>query len=519
MKSTEAGQVPYSSQPNRHVHDGDLEQSNRIYYAEEDHPHNNRIRPVEIRQVPNRVIDQNERFVSQNDSRQENGQSRYGHDVEPESRRRSEMVLPSIERDLPNKQGDQTSLYGKARQVDSFDSYQPLNGGTQQLPGPSIINLHDYEEAPSSKRRRVDDQRPVDSLSQSRTVLVPIEQIDDHRLRYEEPHEAVYRDETGYFASDKRIVPLPPKEERTKPPVSHQELQRISPRTQMEWRPDEVADRGERHPLDHYRVPLSRSENVEHLQFPSRSVFAPPEYHNDSPSFLDSSSFAPENHKSNDQRFSLRHKVGVNADSDRVYAHSDETMRYIQPLEGAGRSIPTRFSDMSIDHWQRDDDRRPDRVSYIPLTTTADFQRPTEPSSGAFICSFVATANVRKYAGNAIHLITYATNIARRIFQVDMQPPLNTYPSEIRGRPTAATNFDHSATRVQQFPGVQQQQQQQKVWRVRQNDHQYIERDRANPFERRARSPALRASMEPRSDTAFEWYALANGCLGTGLYN
>ena len=507
MNSTEAGQVPYSSQPNRRVHNGGLEQSNRIYYADEDQPHNNGIRPIELQQVLNRVTDQDERFVSQNDPRQENGENRYGHDFQPESRRRTEMVLPSIERDLPSKHDDQTSLYGDARQVNSFGSYQPLNRGTQQLPAPSIINLDDYEELPSSKRRRVDDQR---------TVLVPIEHIGDQRLRCERPHEAVYRDETGYFASDKRIVPLPPKEERTKPPVSHQELQRTSPRTQMERRPDEVADRGERHPLDHYRVPHSRSENVEHLQFPSRSVFAPPEYHNDSLSFLDSSSFAPEHHKSNDQRFSLRRKVGVNADSDRVYAHSDETMRRLQPLEGAGRSIPSRFSDMSINHWQRDDDRRPDRVSYIPLTTAADFHRHSEPSSGEFICSLaIATAHVRKYAGNPIYLLTYATNTARAIFQVDMQPPLNTYPSEIRGRHTAATNFDHSATRVQQFPGVQQQQP--PVWRVRQNDHQYIERDRANPFERRARSPVSRASIEPRSDTAFEWYALANGCLGTGL--
>lgn len=501
MKSTEAGQVPYPSRPNRRVHDEGLEQSNRIFYAEKGQPHNNGIRPIELRQVPERVIDQDERFVSQNDTRQENGENRYGHDLEPESRRRSDMVLPSIERDLPNKQGDQTSLYGKARQVNSFDSYQPLNRGRQQLPAPSIINLDGYEELPSSKRRRVDEQRPVDSLNQGRSVLVPIEQIDDHRLRRERPHEAVYRDETGYFASDKRIVPLPPKEERTKPPVSHQELQQAFSRTQMERRPDEVFNRGDRHPLDHYRVPLSRSENVDYLQFPSRSVYAPPEYYNDSPSFLDSSSFAPEHHESNDQRFSLRRKIGVNADSDRIYAHSDETMRPLQPLEGAERSIPSRFNDMSIDHWQHDDDRKPDRVTYIPINTSANFHRHTAPSSGALIYSVaIATVKVRKYAGNAMHLLTYAPNTVREVLQVDMQPLLNTYPPDVRGRHAAATNFDHSAARVQQHPAVQYQQ---PIWQVRQDDHQYAERDRANPFERRARSPAPRASMEPRSDTAF----------------
>ena len=321
------------------------------------------------------------------------------------------MVLPSIERDLPDKQGDQESPYGKARQVVSFGSYQTLNRGTQQLPAPSIINLDDYEDLPSSKRRRIDDQRPVDSLSQGRTVLVPIEQIDDHQRRCERPHEAVYRDDTGYSASDMRIVPLPPKEERTKPPVSHQELQQFPPRKQMERRPDEVVDRGERYaqPLDHYRVPLSRSENVEHLQFPSRAVFAPPEYYNDSPSFLDSSSFTPKHDENSDQRFSLRRKVGVNADSDRVYADCDGPMRHLQPLEGAGSSIPSRFSDMSIDHRQRDDDRRPDRVTYIPLNNTTDFHGHTRPSSGALVYSFaMATANVRDYAGNAIHPLTCA---------------------------------------------------------------------------------------------------------------
>lgn len=505
MKNTETCQVPCSSQQDRRVHYGSLEQSKRVYYAEKGQPHNG-IRPIEVRQVPNGVFDQDERFVSQKDPRQESFENRYGYDSEPKSRRRSEMVLPSIERDLPNQQGDQASLYAQPRQVDSFVSYQPLNRETEQLPASSIINLDDYEELRSSKRRRVDDQRPVDCLSQDRTILVPIEQIDDRQLRYERPHEATYRDDTGYLASDMRIVPLPPREERAKPPVSHQVLQQTSPHTQMERRPDEVVDRGERYPqpLDHYRVPLSRSENVEHVQFPSRSVFAPPEYNNDSPSFLDSSAFAPKPHDSSDQRFSLRRKVGVNADSNRVYTYSDGTMRHLQPLESAEKSIPSRFSDLSIDHWQRDDDRRLDRVTHIPLSTTAKFHGHTTPSSGALICSFaIATANVRDHAGNSIHLLTCALNTAKGNLQVDMQPPTNTYPPTVRGSHTAATKFDHSATRGQQFPRVQQQQEQ-PFWRIRQNGQEYVERNRANPFERRARSPAPRASMEPRSDTVFE---------------
>lgn len=384
MKSTEEFQVPYSSQQDRRVHDGSLGQSKRIYYADEGQPHNE-IRPIEIRQVPCRVFDQDERFVSQHDPGQESVENRNGHDSEPKSRWRSEMVLPSIERDLPKKQGDQTTLNGKPRQVNSFGSYQPLNRELQQLPAPSIINLDDYEELRSSKRRRFDDQRPIDRLSEDRTILVPLEQIDNRRLRYE--HEAAYRHDMGYAALDKRIVPLPPREERMKPTVSRQELQQVPPHTQMKRRPDEVVDRGERYsqPLDYFRVPLSRSENVEHVQFPSRSAFAPPEYMNDSPSFLDSSSFAPRHRENSDQRFSLRPKIGVSADTNRVYAYSDATMGHLQPLDGVEKSIPSRFGNMSFDHGQRDDDRRPDRITRIPLSTTGNFHGHAAASSGALI--------------------------------------------------------------------------------------------------------------------------------------
>lgn len=385
MKGTKSCQVAYSPQQDPRAQERSLEQPKRIYYGEGDQPYNNGTRSMELRQVSNRVVKQGVRFVSQNGPRQENGNNLYAHDFDPQSRRRSEMVLPSIERDLPDKQGDQTTLHGKTRQVNPFGSYQPLNRGTQQLPLPSIINHDDYEELPSSKRRRIDDQQTLDSYSQGRTILVPIEQIDDRPLRYERPHEAVYRDDKGHFVSDERIVPLPAKEEWARPPISSQELQLFSPRTQMKRRPDQVADRGERYPQprDHYQVPLCRSENVENMQFPSRAAFTPPEYYNDSPSFFDSSQFALEHHESSDLGFSSRHDVGVIADSDRVYADSNGTMRRFQPFEAAERSMPSGLSDMSNNYRQRDDDRRPDRITYVPFNATADFYRHTKPPTGA----------------------------------------------------------------------------------------------------------------------------------------
>lgn len=351
--------------------------------------------------MPNRASDQGERFVSQHDPKRENGNDLYVHDVEPQSRRRSEKVLPSIERDFPDKQSDLTSLYGKARQVNPFGSQQSPNRGTLQYPAPSIINLHDCEELPSSKRRRVEDQRLVEPHSQGRTVLVPIEEIHDRRLRYERPHGVVYRDETEHSASDKRIVPLPPKEERARPPILHQELQLFPPRGQTERRPDEVADRGERYPQprDHYQVSFSHSENDEHFQFPSRAVIAPPEYYNDSPSFFDSSQSVPRHHESSDLGFSSRHDVGLNTYSDRVYADSDGMMRRVQPVEVAERMMPSRFSDMSINYRQQDDDRRPDCVIYVPSTATAGIQRHTGPLTGMLTCAHATImAKVHEHA-------------------------------------------------------------------------------------------------------------------------
>ena len=409
MKSTESYQVAYSSQQDRRVYEGSLEQPEGNYYTEKDLPRKNETRPLELQHAPNRILDEGESLLSQNEPRKGNGNTSNAHLFESQSRRRSDMVLPSIERDLPDKQGDPASLHGITRQVNLFGSYQPPNLGTQQLPASSMINIDDHERLQSSKRRRIDDQQPVDSHNHGRTILVPIEQIDDRRLRYEQPHEAVYRDSTAPFVSDKRIVPLPPKEERARHLISQQESHLSSPQTQMERHPDQVADRGERYlrPRDHYQVSLSHSENVENLQFPLRAVFAPPEYYNDSPSFFDSSQFAPRHHESSDLTFSSRHDVGVIADSDRVNASSDGMMRRVQPLRVAERSMPSRFSDMSMYYRHRDEDCKPDRVTYVPCTTTADVHRHIRPSAGALTYSFApTTANVDEYSGHAIHMLT-----------------------------------------------------------------------------------------------------------------
>lgn len=391
MKSTESCQITHSSQQDRRVYEGGLEQPNsKIYHAEEDQHNDTGPQLLELPRVPTRVFDQGERFLLRNDPRQNNGSDTYSYDSEPQPRRRSEMVLPSIERDLPDNKGEQTSLQGRMGQMNPFGSYQPLNRGTQQLPAPSIINLDDYEELPSSKRRRIDDHQPINSRSQGKTVLIPIERVDNRQIRYERPNQAVYRNDMGHFVSDKRIVPLPPKEERARPPISRQEFQLVSPLPQAERRPDQVADRGERysHPRDHYEAPHSRSENVENLQFPSRAVFAPPEYCNDSSSFSDSSQFAPRRHETSDLSFSSRHDIGAIADRDRVYADCNGLMRRSQPLEGAETSMPSRLNDMSVNYMQRYDSRRPDRDTYLPFTASAEFHRHTRLSTGALTLCF-----------------------------------------------------------------------------------------------------------------------------------
>ena len=398
MEGTELCQVAFSSPLDRRV-PGGLEQPKRIHYADEDQPHSSERRPVELGQAPNGVLSQGRNFLNVSNSRQEDGVDLYAHNFEPQSHRRFEKVLPSIERDLLDEHSDQTSLHGKMRQVKPLGSYSPLIRGMQQLPARAIINLDDYEELPISKRRRTDVQQPSNFHSQAKTILVPIEQMDDRRPRHEQSREAAYRDDNGHSILDKRIVPLPPKEDRAKSSISHQELQLLSPRKQLiPIRLDSVADRVEWYPQsrDHRQVPLSRSENVEDLQFPSRTVFAPSEYSNDSPSFLDSSHFAPRLHESSDMGSPSRHEVGFVANSDRVYADSNGNTRPLQPSEVVDKSMPSRFSDMSMAHRQRDNDRRTDHGTYLPFTATADLYRNPEPSTGALAYFFTAaTAIVR----------------------------------------------------------------------------------------------------------------------------
>lgn len=385
MKGTESCKVAYPSQQHLPMDEGGLEQPKRVYHAGKDELYHNGTRPVEVRQPPTRAFDRGERFVSQNDNGQEDVNHLYTRDFEMRTRRRSEMVLPSIERDLPDEHSDWTSLHGKKRHVNPSGSDQTFTRGIPQLPAPSIIDLHDYGELPNSKRRRIDNQQPVCSHGQARTMLVPIEQIDDRRPRYERPHDALYRNDTGHTVLDKRIVPLPPKDERARSRISHQELQLLSPRNPIKRCPDQVADHVERYPRphDHYQIPLSRSENVENLQFPSRASFTPQEHSKDSPSFFESSQFAPRHLESSDLGFPSRHDVGVIANSDRAYADSAGTTRYFQPLEVAERSMPSRFSEMSIDCRQRDGGRMPDCVTYLPFTATTDFPRHTRQSRGS----------------------------------------------------------------------------------------------------------------------------------------
>ena len=361
-----------------------------MYYAEKDRPRDNRTQVVELRQPPNTAFDLGERFVNQDNIRQESGNSLYADDFDAPSRRRSEMVLPSIERDIPNEHGDQISLNGRSRQVNPFGPYRPLSRGMQHLPAPAIIDLDDCEDPPSGKRRRIDDQQTVNSHGHSRTMLVPLEQIDEHQPWYQRPHEAMYRDDGGHSVSDKRIVPLPPKGERARSPIGHQELQPITPHRQSMRRVDQVVDRVERYPQsrDHYQIPLSRAENVEDSQFPSRAKVVPPVYLKDSPSFFQSSQVATRHLESSDFGVSSRHHIGVIANSDRTYAHSNGMTRRLQPLEVAERSTPPRFSDMSIDYRHRDEDGRPDRATYFPVTGMAELQRQTGPSTGVSVYFF-----------------------------------------------------------------------------------------------------------------------------------
>ena len=402
------------------------------------------------------------------------------------------MVLPSIERDVLDEHSNQTLLHGQTRQVDVSGSYQPLNREMQQLPAPSIINLNDYEELPSSKRRRIDDQQPFNVHDHARTVLVPIEQMDDRRPRYGRPHEAVYRGETGHFLSDKRIIPLPPKEERARSPISQQELRPYSPHKEIKRRVDHVADPVERYPQprDHFQIPLSRSENVEDLHFPSRVYFAPSQYSNASPSF-NPSQFASRNFENSELGFPFRHDVGVIANSDRVYADPNKLTRHSQPLKVVERSMPSHFNNMSIGNRQREDDRRPDPVTYLPYTTATDVHRHTRQSAGVFTYLFErSTAHFQGHADHSIKLKTYTFFTAKNNFRGDVEP-LTAYPHSISERHT------QHVSEVQRQP----------VWPVKQDtssyhpsQHQFFEPGRANVFERCTPPPAPRAAMEPWFD-------------------
>ncbi|KAM0806053.1 hypothetical protein BDR22DRAFT_465 [Usnea florida] len=450
MGSTELRQVVYPSQQDRFIDERSLEQPERVYYSADDQPPNNGKRPTELQQFPNRVYDHGEDFIGQNVSREDN--RLYGHNPQAQPRRRSNIILPSIERDLPDEEGDQTSRHGRVRQVNPFGSYQPLSREVQRLPAHSIIEVDDYEEPSSRKRRRIDDQQSIDSHTQGKTILVPIEQVNDRQLGFDRTHEPVYHDDPEHFVADKRIVPLPPKEERARPPVIYQELQPLSPRTQVEMHSDQMNDRGSIHsqPRHRYQVPLSHSENVQRIEFPSRAVFTPPEYHNDSPSFVDSSQNAPSFRESNDLGIASRRDVGVIADSDRFYAGPNGMMHRLQPTE-------------------RDNGRRLGRPAQVPHSNTADVYTHARPSR------------------------------VKETLPEDRVPRTKTYLHNIGNGQTTTPDFDHSPRR-QKLDGVQRQlfwPDKQEVSSYAQPNRHFAEPDRANYVQRHAPLPASKTTLEP----------------------
>lgn len=344
---------------------------------------------LEPRQYKSRVNEGSSSFRRPDETWQYNDDSPFAHDSERKWRRCAEIVLPSIERDLSDADHQPKSFPDQTKQ-DPYLLQEDFNPRPRQHSEPFFTEFEGYQESPHSKRRRIADEQRFETHRADKTILVPLERIEDRPSMYGTPVEAVYSAGMRNVASDTGIAPLPSMKV-ARSPTSLRQVNTFGQPAQMD-RQVILEERQQKHvlPRNHFQIPLSR--NREKPQISLHAVHAPLKYHNDSPTILETSHFAPTYYENFDLHSPSRHDISAIPIDDRAFVKSREALQSTQWCGESQRSIPSQFEDLSVNYRQHqkygnDMSRDPQTESGLHAvdTAAADDHEYSRQSIGGYL--------------------------------------------------------------------------------------------------------------------------------------
>lgn len=262
----------------------------------------------------------------------------HSHSLQVSSHRHSELILPSIEGGLPTAPDQQSVSSQQLHGVNDFIQQRTDNREILRERAFSVVHLDEKE--PQTKRRRINDQQPLDD-PQPRTVLIPLDHgAENYPLMKTGRAQAMHYQNMSPLALDRRMIQLPPREVRR-----YEDNQgRIQVMTQN----------GHVDNLSVYQMPREELQlrHVNHEvsarpQFPNRSAAFQAVYDQQSPIFFSDS--ATSYHEVSDQRPSSHDTSRVDEGDARAFSATNAFRSGPQRFDDVGRDMREVFRNLEIE--------------------------------------------------------------------------------------------------------------------------------------------------------------------------
>ena len=199
--------VPTNQLKARRVVEGPVE----VYYSRRPEPHGYK-QIYNDQPPPLENVSENTTFVKDARMYHENDYARYDPSFTIPPERHPGLVLPSVEGGLPNAKDQQAFVRNSYQHMDASEPFKGNREAVQQ-PAPPIMYIASDEEAPSTKRRKMND--PHLSGGERRNNILPVHDREDyHDTHYRRAVDVYCQEEVAPYVLDKRIVQLPPREIR-----------------------------------------------------------------------------------------------------------------------------------------------------------------------------------------------------------------------------------------------------------------------------------------------------------------
>ncbi len=281
------------------------------------------------------------RFVKSQELRREMLDASHSHPLQFSSRRHSELVLPSIEGDLPYALDRAAVSSHKRREKHDFI---PQRTDYRKVPGERAFSLiHLDAEEPQTKKRRNHDEQPSDDR-QPRKILIPLHDgAEDNPHIKNGPAEVIHYQNVSPWPLDRILIQLPPREARR--------LEGNQGRMQVMTQNGHVDSRsGRKMPGEERRLRPVNPDVPTQPQSPKFPIAFQPVYDQQSP--ISFSNSATSYREVLDQRASANDTPFDTEGGARVSLASKVLKNRPQLFDDEGRDMGEDFRNLDIDPWR-----------------------------------------------------------------------------------------------------------------------------------------------------------------------